>query len=103
MVEKAAKASTPISDNDEKRKGGHMTDEDIKARTKAFMAKHFQNYELQEEDDIFALGFVNSLFAMQLVLFVEKEFSMVVEDEDLSIDNFKSVNAIANLVRSKAT
>jgi acyl carrier protein len=57
--------------------------------------------DFDDDVDIFALGFVNSMFAMQLVLFVESDFGVKVEDEDLEIDNFKSVNAIANLVERK--
>lgn len=73
----------------------------IQARIRSFLTKFFGNIELADEQDIFALGFVNSLFAMQLVLFVEKEFETKVEDEDLDIDNFRSLNAIAALVERK--
>jgi methoxymalonate biosynthesis acyl carrier protein len=62
---------------------------------------HFKNYDLQDDDDIFSLGFVNSLFAMQLVMFVEKEFRLKVHDDDLLIDNFRSVNAVLDLVQRK--
>ena len=75
----------------------------IQTKTRAFLQKHFQNIELTDDQDIFALGFVNSLFAMQLVLFVEKEFGLQIEDEDLDIDNFRSLNAIAALVERKST
>lgn len=73
----------------------------IQTRVRSFLMKFFENIELTDEQDIFALGFVNSLFAMQLVLFVEKEFEMKVEDEDLDIDNFRTLNAIAALVERK--
>ncbi|HEY0737646.1 MAG TPA: acyl carrier protein [Herpetosiphonaceae bacterium] len=78
-----------------------MTRDDIKANTRDFMAKSFPAREIDDDQDIFALGFVNSLFAMQLVMFVENEFGIAVEDDDLDIDNFRSINAIANLVESK--
>ncbi len=78
-----------------------MDIEQIRPRTKAFISRHFKNEQLNDDDDIFALGFVNSLFAMQLVMFVEKEFGMSVADEDLSIDNFRSVNAVVDLVTRK--
>ena len=78
-----------------------MSDETNKAKIKVFISSAIPNYDLQVDDDIFALGFVNSLFAMQLVMFVEKEFSFTVEDEDLDLENFKSVNAIAQLVERK--
>jgi acyl carrier protein len=56
---------------------------------------------LKDDDDVFALGFVNSLFAMQLVMFVESQFDVTIGDEDLELDNFKSINAIADLVFRK--
>lgn len=76
---------------------------DIKTSVRAFLARFFQNVDLADDQDIFALGFVNSLFAMQMVLFVEKEFGFTVEDDDLNIDNFRSINAIAELIERKTT
>lgn len=76
---------------------------EIKIRTREFLARFFQNLELDDDEDIFALGFVNSLFAMQLVLFIEKEFAISIENDDLDIDNFRSLNAIANLVERKTS
>ncbi len=78
-----------------------MNTEEIRRKTKAFITVHFKNYELQDDDDIFSLGFVNSMFAMQLVMFVEKEFQLKVHDDDLLIDNFRSVNAVMDLVTRK--
>lgn len=75
--------------------------EEINAKIRAFLAKYFQNVEIQDEQDIFSMGFVNSLFAMQLVLFVEKEFGIAVENEDLDIDNFRSLNAMTSLIARK--
>ena len=74
---------------------------EIKAKIKTFLSQFFGNHDLQDEEDIFALGFVNSLFAMQLVLFVEQEFQIAIEDEDLDFDNFRTINAIAHLVERK--
>jgi methoxymalonate biosynthesis acyl carrier protein len=74
---------------------------EIKSKIRQFLAKFFRNYDLQEDADIFALGFVNSLFAMQLVTFVEKEFEISVENEDLDLDNFRTINALTSLVERK--
>lgn len=73
-----------------------------KAKTKAFLARFLQNHDLHDDEDIFALGFVNSLFAMQLVLFVEQEFGIAVDNEDLDIDNFRTINAIARFIEQKS-
>jgi acyl carrier protein len=71
------------------------------SKVKEFLSRFFKNHDLQPEEDIFALGFVNSLLAMQLVAFVEKEFGIKVEDEDLDLDNFRSIAAISRLVAKK--
>lgn len=78
-----------------------MDPEQNKARIRAFLQPFFPNRPLAEDEDIFALGLVNSLFAMQLVLFVEQAFEITVDDDDLDLQNFASVNAIAGLVDRK--
>ncbi len=70
-------------------------------KIKEFLSRFFKSHDLQPDEDIFALGFVNSLLAMQLVAFVEKEFGVQVADEDLDLDNFRSINAISGLVARK--
>jgi len=77
--------------------------DESKQRIRGFISRHFRNHDWRDDEDIFALGFVNSLFAMQLVLFVESEFGVRVDNEDLDIENFRSINAIAALVERKAT
>ena len=52
-------------------------------------------------EDYFASGRVNSLFALQLVLFVERRFGLVVEPEDLDLANFRSITAIASFIAAK--
>ena len=75
--------------------------ETIKSKIKNFLLQFFHNYNFKEDEDIFALGFVNSMFAMQLVLFVEKEFKVTIGNEDLDLENFRTINAIASLVDRK--
>ncbi len=72
-----------------------------KVKISAFLARYFRNRDLRDDDDIFALGFVNSLLAMQLVMFVEKEFEIRIENEDLDFENFRSINSIASLIDRK--
>jgi acyl carrier protein len=75
--------------------------ESAKAKIKEFLSQFFGNHELQDDEDIFSLGFVNSMFAMQLVLFLEKEFQVTIENEDLDFDNFRTINAMNNLLERK--
>lgn len=79
-----------------------MTDVN-KGRIKSFFSRFIREDQLTHDQDIFAMGLVNSLLAMQLVTFVEKEFGITVDNEDLDIENFKSINAISDLVERKQT
>ncbi len=78
-----------------------MTIEQYKTTIRSFILDFIQDQNLSDDANIFALGYVNSMFAMQLVLFVEKEFGITVDNEDLDLAHFSSVNAIAGLVERK--
>lgn len=49
-------------------------------------------------DNIFELGFVNSLFAMHLLRFIEQEYNFQISPDDMNIQNFSSVDNICCLI-----
>jgi methoxymalonate biosynthesis acyl carrier protein len=75
--------------------------EPIKAKVREFLLRFFRNHRLEDDEDIFASGFVNSMVAMQLVAFIERQFGITVADEDIDLDNFRSITVIASLVERK--
>lgn len=75
--------------------------EQIRGAIRAFLGGHLCTDALADDDDLFASGLVNSLFALELVLFVEGEFGIKIENEDLERDNFRTVNTLAQLVSRK--
>ena len=74
-----------------------------KDKIKGFLAQYFRSRALDDEEDIFALGFVNSLLAMQMVNFVEKEFGVTIDDEDLDFENFRTISNIDALIERKVS
>jgi acyl carrier protein len=74
-------------------------------RIREFVVKNLSVYDddasLGDDDNIFALGYVDSPFAIQLICFIEEEFEIKVGDNDLDLDNFTSVNRIAEFVGRK--
>jgi methoxymalonate biosynthesis acyl carrier protein len=78
-----------------------MGREDVSARIASFVRGSFEGRQIETEDDIFALGFGNSMFAMQLVNFVEKTFDIEIDGDDLEMQNFRSIQAITGLVERK--
>jgi methoxymalonate biosynthesis acyl carrier protein len=79
-----------------------MSVEANKLKIRDFMGQFITNLDFADDEDIFASGLVNSLFAMQLVLFLEKDFSIKVENEDLDYDNFRTLNAIVAFIDRKS-
>lgn len=73
----------------------------IDEKVTAFLQRHTRKAALGAEEDVFAAGYVNSLFALQLIQFVERAFGIRVEDQDLDIDNFRSAAAIRGFVLRK--
>jgi methoxymalonate biosynthesis acyl carrier protein len=65
----------------------------------AFIRDRYPQADIEATDDIFGLGFVNSLFAMELVMFVEKTFGVVIPNDELRIENFQTAAVMAELVR----
>jgi acyl carrier protein len=68
------------------------------ARIHDFIRSRFPTVEFTDSADIFALGFINSLFAMELVLFIEKTFGFTIPNEELRLDNFRTVESMAAVV-----
>jgi acyl carrier protein len=80
-------------------RGKHM--DEFKERLRGFLARHMNGRSLGDDEEIFSTGFVSSMFAMQLVLFLEKDFKIAVANEDLDLANFQTINAIAGLIERK--
>ena len=59
------------------------------------------NVEFSDDDNIFRKGFVDSLFAVQLVAYLEQEFRIKVTNKDLNINNFHSVSKMVSFVERK--
>lgn len=77
--------------------------DDIEVKIKGFIKRYIRDYDIKNDDDIFGLGFVNSLFSMQLILFIEKEFKITLSNKDIDLDNFKSINSITKLINSSVS
>ena len=74
---------------------------DIRERVRAFVLGSIAIPNLGDDDDLFESGIVNSLFALQLMTFIEKTFAIDVEVDDLDIANFQSIAAAAGFISAK--
>jgi len=80
-----------------------MSEDEVRNRTRAFLEPQLNGRLLADSDDLFATGYVNSLFAMQLARFVQRDLGIKLTSYDMNLDNFRSVDGIVRLARSKAS
>ena len=76
---------------------------DIKEKIREEMARRLKGQNLELTDDLSLLdsGIIDSGAVFELVEFVEKEFGVKVEDDEIVPEHFESFNAIALLVAGK--
>ena len=70
----------------------------VQEQVLGFIHGRYPDAQISESDDIFQLGFINSLFAMELVMFIEKQFDLTIPGDQLRIDNFRTASAMSELV-----
>ncbi len=73
----------------------------IKETVRRFILSSISIAKLDDDDNLFESGIVNSLFAVQLMTFIERTFAIEVGMDDLDIENFKSLNATTAFVLQK--
>lgn len=54
--------------------------------------------QIGPDDDLIASGILDSLGLMQLVLFIEESLSLKIPDEEVVIDNFRTVRILAEYI-----
>ncbi|VAW32770.1 hypothetical protein MNBD_CHLOROFLEXI01-1193 [hydrothermal vent metagenome] len=60
------------------------------------------NGELDDAENLLAAGIIDSLGILRLVSFVEEKFGIEVPDEDVTIDNFQSVQSMSDYVATQS-
>lgn len=71
--------------------------QDVRSELRALLEARMPGVTFADDEDIFSLGIVNSLFAMELVLFIEKNAGSRVPNEELTMDHFRSIDAMTTL------
>lgn len=72
--------------------------EEYKKIIRDFLQKSKNINNFSDDDDLFKGGYVDSLFSLQLIVFLEKTFKFKFNNKDIKEDNFRSINVIANTI-----
>ena len=57
--------------------------------------------ELNSEDDLLGSGLIDSMGMMRLIAFIEEQFAVKVPPEDMTLENFMTIDNIYNYLQSK--
>lgn len=76
-----------------------MNIEEIKSKITAYLKSELNVEEdFENSTKLLSLGILDSFSAISIMTFVENEFSVSVDVETVTMDNFDSVDEISNMV-----
>ena len=70
----------------------------------AFIQTNFifdENVTVGDDEQLLGSGIIDSTGILELISFLEKEFSLVFEDQELVSENFNSINSIVAFLQRK--
>jgi acyl carrier protein len=78
---------------------------DSKEKIKSYIAQNIlfskNGFEYDDDDSFLEKGIVDSMSVMELIMFIEEDYGLTVDDEEMTTDNFDSINRLANYVQRK--
>jgi acyl carrier protein len=81
-----------------------MTKQEIQTKLYDFILERFpaaRSHGLTESDSLVEHGIIDSLGVLEIVTFIETQFGVVLDDDELVADHFDSLPALTELVHSK--
>jgi acyl carrier protein len=80
---------------------GVLEDKDAVSRIRQFVLRKFplaRKRRVANGDNLLESGIIDSLGVLELVTFLQNEFSVVAADEDLTPENFQNIDCMARFV-----
>ena len=79
-----------------------MIEDIVAERIRKFLVQQFPaTKNVGNNESLLNNGLLDSLGILEVVAFIEKEFEIMVSDEDLLPENFGSVHSLSNFVGQK--
>lgn len=75
--------------------------QEIKERIYQFLTKLKKADGLEYDTELVKSKYITSLFALQIVQFIEREFRIKLGRKDITEANFHTINAMAELVQQR--
>ena len=76
-------------------------DAESKEQIRRYISQHAQTKEIVDEVDLFQTKIVNSLFVIELMVFLEETFSIRILSSDFDMRHFRSIQSICEFIAMK--
>lgn len=71
---------------------------EVRLKVQRFLEPALKGQVIDDDENIFELGLVHSLFAMQIILFIEKEFNLELEPDEMKLEELSSIDSIVSMI-----
>ena len=81
-----------------------MQDNTVRTHIKDFIWQHFplaRTRKIVDTDNLLEKGILDSLGILEVVMFIEYEFHIILNDDDLVSENFQSICSMAAFVQRR--
>jgi len=71
---------------------------DTREKILEFFKSRGKSEDLGYDTDLFKGGYINSLFALEMVMYLERTFEIKIRNKEITEKNFRTINSIAEVV-----
>ncbi len=83
-----------------------MTAAHVIDRTRSYITENFlymrRDFRLNETDSLLGTGIIDSMGVMEVIAFIESEFGVAIDDDDVTEENLGSIRAISRYVVARS-
>jgi methoxymalonate biosynthesis acyl carrier protein len=72
--------------------------ESVREKIRALITRHTDGVSVGDDEDLFDGGYVNSLFVVQLVAWVEREFDLRLPLHELVLGDLRTIGSITTVI-----
>jgi acyl carrier protein len=82
-----------------------MTTGEVATRVRGYITENFlymrPGFTVGDDDSLLGNGIIDSMGVIEVITFIQQEFSITIDDDDITEDNLGTLSAIARYVVAK--
>ena len=82
-----------------------MTPGEVTSRVRGYITENFlymrPNFTIGDDDSLLGNGIIDSMGVIEVITFIQQEFEITIDDEDITEENLGTLAAIARYVVGK--